>query len=105
MNEKKDKGLEKITNLSEEYIKEFQSKDKEENEVIKEIAEGIKKEKPEITEKKETADQLLPRHFDRPDAVLCPVFGVRIFQSCNSADHWKYPEYCRSVPQLCKKRQ
>lgn len=54
MNEKKDKGLEKITNLSEEYIKEFQSKDKEENEVIKEIAEGIKKEKPEITEKKET---------------------------------------------------
>ncbi len=45
----------------------------------------------------------MPRHFDRPDAVLCPVFGVRIFQSCNSADHWKYPEYCRSVPQLCKK--
>ena len=45
MNEKKDKGLEKITNLSEEYIKEFQSKDKEENEVIKEIAEGIRKRK------------------------------------------------------------
>ena len=64
---------------------------------------GEKKEPGE--EKKETADQLLPRHFDRPDAVLCPVFGVRIFQSCNSADHWKYPEYCRSVPQLCKKRQ
>lgn len=33
-----------------------------------------------LTEKKETADQLLPRHFDRPDAVLCPVFGVRIFR-------------------------
>ena len=44
----------------------------------------------------------MPRHFDRPDAVLCPVFGVRIFQSCNSADHWKHPKYCRSVPQLCK---
>ena len=59
MNEKKDKGLEKITNLSEEYIKEFQSKDKEENEVIKEIAEGIKKEKPEITEKKKQKNMMI----------------------------------------------
>ena len=42
---------------------------------------------------------------DHLQNVLCPVFGVRIFQSCNSADHWKHPKYCRSVPQLCKKRQ
>ncbi len=33
-----------------------------------------------LTEKKETADQLLPRHFDRPDAVLCPVFVYGFFR-------------------------
>ena len=33
-----------------------------------------------LTEKKETADQLLPRHFDRPDAVLCPVLVYGFFR-------------------------
>lgn len=63
-----------------------------------------------LTEKKETADQLLPRHFDRPDAVLCPVlvygfFRVVIPQIIGSIQSiaGQFPSYVKNVSNWAEK--